>query len=89
MVAVTGFGDAAHRESALAAGFDQYLLKPVEPELIRRFLEAKVEKARLLAELKDNTARTTELIQRSASLVSEIKELSNRSGQEESERRQP
>jgi CheY-like chemotaxis protein len=40
LVAVTGYGDADHRRRAVAAGFDHFLLKPVDLDVLRRLLEA-------------------------------------------------
>jgi CheY-like chemotaxis protein len=37
--AVTGYGDAAARQRAEAAGFDRYLVKPVEPAEVQQLLE--------------------------------------------------
>jgi len=34
LIAVTAFGDPQHRLRALAAGFDQHLVKPVDPRLL-------------------------------------------------------
>ena len=38
LVAVTGYGGQEQRERALSAGFDLYLVKPVEPEALARLL---------------------------------------------------
>jgi CheY-like chemotaxis protein len=38
LVALSGFSDRPHRELAFAAGFDHYLLKPIEPRVMQRFL---------------------------------------------------
>jgi two-component system CheB/CheR fusion protein len=38
LVAVSGFGDRAHRRAAAEAGFDHYLLKPIEPRALEQFL---------------------------------------------------
>ena len=38
LVAVTGYGDVVSRQRSLEAGFDLHLLKPVEPEVLRRLL---------------------------------------------------
>jgi len=38
LIAVTGYGDAKARELARAAGFDHYLVKPVEPEQLKQLL---------------------------------------------------
>jgi DNA-binding response OmpR family regulator len=34
LIAVTGCGEAQHRRRALAAGFDQHLIKPVDPKVL-------------------------------------------------------
>ena len=38
LVAVTGYADDDHRRIGMAAGFDHYLVKPVEPAAIRALL---------------------------------------------------
>jgi CheY-like chemotaxis protein len=38
IVALTGLGDAVSRQRARDAGFDSFLLKPVDPERVRRLL---------------------------------------------------
>jgi two-component system CheB/CheR fusion protein len=38
LVAVTGYGGQAYRRRCQAAGFDHYLLKPVDPEHLRSLL---------------------------------------------------
>jgi CheY-like chemotaxis protein len=40
LLAVTGYGQAMDREQSLAAGIDHHLVKPVEPEWLRRLLAA-------------------------------------------------
>jgi CheY-like chemotaxis protein len=45
LVAVTGYADEAHRRLGRAAGFDRYLVKPVEPAAMEELL--RVEKDRL------------------------------------------
>jgi len=40
LIAVTGHGEPQHRRRALAAGFDQHLVKPVDPKLLLGELEA-------------------------------------------------
>ena len=42
-VALTGYGQAADRERALAAGFDEFLVKPATPDQLRKVL-ARVER---------------------------------------------
>ncbi|HKM54090.1 MAG TPA: hypothetical protein VJY33_11835, partial [Isosphaeraceae bacterium] len=39
LVALTGYGQSEHRRRALAAGFDDHLVKPVSPEALRELLE--------------------------------------------------
>ncbi|HVX12195.1 MAG TPA: response regulator [Pirellulales bacterium] len=39
MIAVTGFGDEAHRRKAFDAGFDEVLLKPYPPADLKRLIE--------------------------------------------------
>jgi len=34
LIAVTGHGEPRHRQRALAAGFDQHLVKPVDPKVL-------------------------------------------------------
>jgi DNA-binding response OmpR family regulator len=38
LIALTGFGQASDKQRALDAGFDHYLVKPVEPEALLRLL---------------------------------------------------
>jgi CheY-like chemotaxis protein len=40
LVAITGYGSAAHRERSAEAGFDEHLTKPVDAEVLRQQLEA-------------------------------------------------
>jgi CheY-like chemotaxis protein len=40
LIAVTGYGEAQHRRRALAAGFDQHLVKPVDLKQLFGELEA-------------------------------------------------
>jgi CheY-like chemotaxis protein len=40
LIAVTAYGEAQHRRRALAAGFDQHLVKPVDPKVLLGELEA-------------------------------------------------
>jgi CheY-like chemotaxis protein len=39
LIAVTGYGEPQHRLRALAAGFDQHLVKPVDPKVLLRELQ--------------------------------------------------
>ena len=40
LIAVTGWGEAAHRERSRNAGFDHHLVKPVDPDELTRLLAA-------------------------------------------------
>jgi CheY-like chemotaxis protein len=44
LIAVTGYGEAQHRRRALAAGFNQHLVKPVDPKVLLVELEAALQK---------------------------------------------
>jgi CheY-like chemotaxis protein len=46
LVAVTGYSDDHFRRLAREAGFDFFLLKPVEPELLEWLLEARTRQPR-------------------------------------------
>lgn len=39
LVAVTGYGQAADKERAVAAGFDEHLVKPISVEQVQRVLD--------------------------------------------------
>jgi CheY-like chemotaxis protein len=74
LVAVTGYGTAADRERARAAGFDRFLVKPVDPidlqELHGEFL-----RLRLLAVRMDGLARRhAELAAEAAALLDAARE---------------
>ena len=40
LLAVSGSSEPEDRSAALAAGFDHHLVKPVDPDLLRRLLES-------------------------------------------------
>jgi CheY-like chemotaxis protein len=40
IVALSGYGQQADRERATRAGFDDYLVKPIEPTLLTEFLRS-------------------------------------------------
>ena len=40
IVALTGYGQPADRDRAVSAGFDEFLVKPVEPRLLNRLLRS-------------------------------------------------
>ncbi len=43
LIALTGWGQDQDKQAALAAGFDEHLTKPVDPEQVERLLEALIE----------------------------------------------
>ena len=47
LVAVTGYGEVKDRLRALAAGFDQHLVKPVDPKMLLRELQTVHWRARI------------------------------------------
>jgi two-component system, chemotaxis family, CheB/CheR fusion protein len=38
LIALTGYGDEAHRQRTLEVGFDQHLVKPMEPDVMERLM---------------------------------------------------
>jgi CheY-like chemotaxis protein len=38
LIALTGYGQPSDRSAALAAGFDEHLVKPLQPEQLARML---------------------------------------------------
>jgi|SoiMethySBSTD1v2_1073268.scaffolds.fasta_scaffold635372_1 CheY-like chemotaxis protein len=69
LVAVTGFADARQRDLALAAGFDHYLIKPVEPADVQCLLTEVELRARA------TVSRARELIGRASDHVRQTREL--------------
>jgi CheY-like chemotaxis protein len=69
LVAVTGYADTEYRELAVAAGFDHYLIKPVEPSALAGLLADIHRKAH------ETIARTRELVGRASELTRESQEL--------------
>jgi two-component system CheB/CheR fusion protein len=39
LIAISGYGQQSHQQAALAAGFDRYMVKPVEFDALRDVLE--------------------------------------------------
>lgn len=70
VIAVTGYGTRAHRERARAAGFDHFLIKPVDPLGLQELL-GELLRMRLLAVRMDGLAR------RHAALAEEAAGLMN------------
>jgi CheY-like chemotaxis protein len=40
LIALTGWGQAADKERAMAAGFDRHLVKPIDADILNALLEA-------------------------------------------------
>lgn len=74
LIAVTGYATPAHRERARAAGFDHFLIKPVDPLRLQELL-GELLRVRLLAVRMDGLAqRHTELADEAASLMDAARE---------------
>lgn len=74
LIAVTGFGGPAHRERARAAGFDHFLVKPVDPLGLQELL-GELLRVRLLAVRMDGLARRhAELAREAAGLLDAARE---------------
>jgi CheY-like chemotaxis protein len=56
LIAVTGYATPAHRDRARAAGFDHFLVKPVDPVGLQKLL-GEMLRVRLLATRMDSLAR--------------------------------
>jgi CheY-like chemotaxis protein len=82
LVAVTGFAESSHRDRALAAGFDHYLVKPVEPTDVERLLNVIRQQARAtLARTGETVGRTAEHVRNTRTLVNEARRLSLKSAE--------
>jgi CheY-like chemotaxis protein len=76
LVAVTGFAESTHRDRALAAGFDHYLVKPVEPSDLERLLACIQQQARAtIARVNETVGRVGELVENTRALVNEARRL--------------
>jgi len=69
LVAVTGYADTEYRDLAVAAGFDHYLVKPVEPSALAGLLSEIRKKAH------ETIDQTRALVGRAGELVRETQEL--------------
>jgi CheY-like chemotaxis protein len=47
LVAVTGYGQAEDRQRSQAAGFDRHMVKPVDPEELKRMLSERFESTQI------------------------------------------
>jgi CheY-like chemotaxis protein len=76
LVAVTGYADTEYRDLAVAAGFDHYLVKPVEPSALAGLLSEIQKKAH---ETMDQTralvGRAGELTRETQELIAEARQL--------------
>ena len=62
LIALTGYGQTSDREEALAAGFDEHLVKPIAPETIHQLLgQTKLSKTKLGQTKVDHTAAEPEV----------------------------
>src|SRR5262245_7026082 len=73
IIAVTGFADRAHRQKARAAGFEHFLIKPVEPNALRKLLGGLLELRLLAYRLDRLSQRHAELAREAAELVAEAR----------------
>jgi CheY-like chemotaxis protein len=74
LIAVTGYATAAHRQRARAAGFDHFLVKPVDPVGLQVLL-GEMLRVRLLAVRMDGLARRhAQLATESAALLDAARE---------------
>jgi DNA-binding response OmpR family regulator len=64
LVAVSGFADEAHLTGSLKAGFDRYLVKPVDPTCLEEILALRLEARRLQEALRRAFGLNQELRQR-------------------------
>ena len=53
MIAVTGFGDRDHRDAAAEAGFDHFVLKPIDPPEFERLLRSLRESTQLARQARE------------------------------------
>lgn len=71
LIAVTGYGDAVHREHAAAVGFDHFFVKPVDLEALRGLLGELQEVQRLAVQARHLVERTADLALVARGLVEE------------------
>jgi len=74
LIAVTGHATEEHRCTALAAGYDHFFLKPVEPEDLRRLLaEVRKRAAEALATARERLNRAEEVTRRTIALMEQTR----------------
>ncbi len=62
LVAISGYADERHRNMAHASGFDQYLVKPVEPSAVEELLRLERDRLAALREQPGRHARRFAII---------------------------
>jgi DNA-binding response OmpR family regulator len=72
-VALTGFGDRLHRVQAKEAGFDFFLVKPVEPASLRVLLEDLLRVTRLTGRMEKMADRHAALATQTVTLAEEAR----------------
>src|SRR5262245_1297931 len=76
LVAVTGYADTEYRDLAVAAGFDHYLVKPVDPSALAGLLADIQRKAHeTIDQTRALISRTSELIRETRGLIAEARRL--------------
>jgi CheY-like chemotaxis protein len=71
LVAVTGYADEAHRARSKEEGFDEFLVKPVEPATLHALLRNIGRAQQLTSELQGLTLQTQALTQEAYRLIQE------------------
>jgi len=74
LIAVTGFADAVHREKARAAGFNHFLVKPVDPDTLREILGELLALRLLACRMERLAERHSQLAREAGALVAEARE---------------
>jgi DNA-binding response OmpR family regulator len=79
LIAVTGHATEEHRSTALAAGFDHFFLKPVEPDELNRLLvDVRRRAAEALACARERLDRAEAVTRRTAALMEQTRRESAR-----------
>jgi len=76
LVAVTGYANTEYRDLAVAAGFDHYLVKPVEPSALSGLLsEIRTKAHETIDQTRALVGRAGELIRETRELIAEARRL--------------
>ncbi|HEX3147455.1 MAG TPA: response regulator [Gemmataceae bacterium] len=78
LVALTGFGDRSHRTQAREAGFDFFLVKPVEPDSLRTLLDKLLRTARLSGRMVQLADRHSTAATETATLADDAREFARK-----------